>query len=119
VNKKIGERIRSIRAMNGYSQDYLADAIGMSSGNLEKIERGEIDVNTKHLQQIAKVLKTNISELFEEKPNAKDKNTSYGSATKDEVRNLAETVHLLAKEVKELREAVLPLVKKQAKTKKK
>ena len=105
--------------MQGYSQDYLADEIGMSAGNLGKIERGEIDVNTKHLQQIARVLKINVSELFEEKATVKDRNNLYGFSTKDEFRSLAETVQLLAKEVKDLREIVLPLVKKQSKPKKK
>ena len=45
VNKKVGDTIRKYRQLAGLKQEDAAEEIGMSGGNLGKIERGEIDIN--------------------------------------------------------------------------
>ena len=67
VSNKIGEKIRQLRVLGGLSQENVAEEIGMSHGNYGKIERGEIDVSSTHLIQLAKVLKVNVSDFFENK----------------------------------------------------
>ncbi len=105
VNKKIGEKIRSIRAGKGYSQANIAEDLDITPGAYAKIERGETDANTSRLLQIAKILEVNITEFFEDSPSFQDKQNDYGYAAKDEVRTLAETVQTLTKEIEKLREA--------------
>jgi transcriptional regulator with XRE-family HTH domain len=92
--------------MRDLSQDNVADEIGMSAGNFGKIERGEIDVSSSHLLQIARVLKVNVSDFFEEKsPALKEKQNQYGYATKDELENLSRQMQtLIKKEFEKLRE---------------
>ncbi|MDP1800867.1 MAG: helix-turn-helix transcriptional regulator [Bacteroidota bacterium] len=107
MNKKVGEKIRQLRAVSGLSQDNVAEEIGMSSGNYGKIERGEIDVSSTHLMKIAKTLKVNVSDFFEEKKaNIKETKTDYGFATKEELSEIAQAVQLLTKEIAKLREEI-------------
>jgi transcriptional regulator with XRE-family HTH domain len=105
VDKKIGDRIRLFRVMRDLSQDNVADEIGMSAGNFGKIERGEIDISTSHLVQIAKVLKVNVIEFFEDKLTLAEKENTYGFATKDELENLSRQMQsLIRKEFEKLRQ---------------
>ncbi|WP_375447198.1 helix-turn-helix domain-containing protein [uncultured Fibrella sp.] len=51
----IGEKIRSIRNIKGYSQETMADLIGISSIAYSNIERSKTDISHSRLEQIAKV----------------------------------------------------------------
>ncbi len=101
--------------MRDLSQDNVADEIGMSAGNFGKIERGEIDISTSHLLQIAKVLKVNVIEFFEDKLIVAEKQNNYGFVTKDEMEILGRQMQtLIIKEFEKLREE-MPLKKTIAK----
>jgi transcriptional regulator with XRE-family HTH domain len=106
VSNKIGKKIRQLRALSGLSQDNVADEIGMSNGNFGKIERGEIDIDSTHLISLAKILKVDVGEFFEDKlkTTIKESKPEYGFASKDDVNTLMHTVQLLAKEIEKLRE---------------
>lgn len=53
----VGIRIRKLRELKGYSQEYVASQLGMAQTNYSKIERGETkDMTVKRLEEIAKVL---------------------------------------------------------------
>ncbi|MBL7919163.1 MAG: helix-turn-helix transcriptional regulator [Bacteroidia bacterium] len=107
MSKKVGDKIRQLRVINGLSQDNLADEIGMSPGNYGKIERGEIDVSSSHLIKIAKALKVNVSDFFEEKKtNLKENKVDYGYATKEELSELAQAINILNKEIAKLKEEI-------------
>lgn len=108
MSKKVGEKIRQIRVIKGLSQDNVADEIGMSPGNYGKIERGEIDVNSTHLMEIAKALKVNVSDLFDEKSKNyfKENRTDYGYVTREDFITLVNSVNSLAKEMEKLREDI-------------
>jgi transcriptional regulator with XRE-family HTH domain len=86
------------------TQENIADEIGISHGAYAKIERGETDPNTSRLLEIAKVLKVDVTEFFEDNSaNTKENKINYGFATKDEVESLAKVVHTLVKEIEKLR----------------
>ena len=59
----IGDKIRSMRTIKGYSQDNMAELLGVSVTAYAKIERGETDINHSRLEQIAGVLKVSLPEL--------------------------------------------------------
>ena len=66
----IGTRVRKLREMKGYSQDYVASQLGMTQTNYSKIERGETkDMTVTRLEEIAKVLEVPPSVIlsFDEK----------------------------------------------------
>lgn len=106
MNKKIGDRIRKFRQLAGFNQESVADEIGMSGGNFGKIERGEIDINTEHLQKLAKLFKVAVSDFFDDRPilatNEKDPN--YGYASQADMNALTEMVKNLAIEIEKINE---------------
>lgn len=110
MSNKIGKKIRQIRAVNGLSQDNVADEIGMSHGNYGKIERGEIDIDSSRLIILAKVLKVSVGDFFEEssKANLKEGKGEYGYVTKHEFNSkfseLEIAIHKLTKAVERIEE---------------
>jgi transcriptional regulator with XRE-family HTH domain len=106
VNRKIGDRIKDYRLMLRLSQDNVAEEIGMSAGNYGKIERGEIDISSSHLVKLARILKVQVGDFFEDRAITKEKPHSYGYATKEEVHQLSDTVLQLASEIEKLRESL-------------
>ncbi len=117
-SKKLGERIRRLRAMKGYSQANIAEDLGITPGAYAKIERGEIDPNTARLYEIAKSLEVSITDLFEEttKASVKENKSEYGYATKSELADLAHAILKISKAVERIEEQ---LPKKKAAPKKK
>jgi transcriptional regulator with XRE-family HTH domain len=61
--KQIGDKIRKIRELRGFSQDSVARDLGIGQGSYSKIESGDTDLSYSRLEQIAQILKTTISEL--------------------------------------------------------
>lgn len=60
----LGQKIQEIRRARGYSQDAVAENIGISSTAYARIERNESDVSIKRLQSIAKTLEVDIWAFF-------------------------------------------------------
>jgi transcriptional regulator with XRE-family HTH domain len=55
ISMQIGEKIRKIRSLKGYTQDYVADMLEMSQNNYSKIELGEVRVSTDMLERISQI----------------------------------------------------------------
>lgn len=55
MSKVIGEKIRQIRELKGYSQEYLAEKLGISQRAYSKIERSEIKIDWGKIQDIASI----------------------------------------------------------------
>ncbi|MBC7891712.1 MAG: helix-turn-helix transcriptional regulator [Sphingobacteriaceae bacterium] len=53
---KISEKIRQTRQQRGYSQEAMADSLGLSTTAYGDIERGKTDLTLSRLSQIADVL---------------------------------------------------------------
>jgi len=62
--QKIFSNIRKIRMMKGYSQQNIADEIGINQKHYSKIESGNVDISITRLFQIAKALGTTITNLI-------------------------------------------------------
>ena len=66
----VSEKIRKIRVMKGFSQDYVATQIGMTQTNYSKIEQGDTrEMTVARLEKIAKVLEVSPGDIlnFDEK----------------------------------------------------
>ncbi|MGX2974617.1 helix-turn-helix domain-containing protein [Ursidibacter arcticus] len=61
---KINEKIRLLRETKNWSQEEMANQLGMSTNGYSKIERGESKINTERLEQIANILDMDILELI-------------------------------------------------------
>ena len=67
--KYIGEKIRSIRTLKGYSQENMAEMLDVSLPTYAEIERGKRDVTISRLEQIAEKLGVTLNDVlaFEER----------------------------------------------------
>ena len=63
--KKLGLKIKELRAKSELTQDQLAELAGMSGKYLGEVERGEVNVSVVILYKLAKVLNIKISEFFD------------------------------------------------------
>lgn len=63
---KVGHKIREIREGKKFSQETMADALGLSVNGYGKIERNEVDINIERLQQIAQTLEVAPEEIIRE-----------------------------------------------------
>ncbi|GAA4418223.1 hypothetical protein GCM10023187_51430 [Nibrella viscosa] len=61
---QIGNKIKKLRELRNFTQDYMAEALQMSQAGYGKIERDETDISLSRLQQIASVLKVELNELI-------------------------------------------------------
>lgn len=53
---RIGENIRKLRNLKGYSQEYLSKKLKMSQNNYSELERGKVKLTIERLNEIAKIL---------------------------------------------------------------
>ena len=61
----IGDKIRKLRELRGYSQTNMADELGMVQTNYSKIERGEAkNLTVGQLEKIARVLEVHAATIL-------------------------------------------------------
>lgn len=63
ILKKIGERIKEIRELNGISQQDLAASCNFEKSNLSRIEAGRSNITVATLFKISQALNTTISDI--------------------------------------------------------
>jgi transcriptional regulator with XRE-family HTH domain len=61
---ELPKKLKLIRTLKNWTQEEVADKLGISTHAYAKIERGETDVNFSRLQQIAEVMNIELSQLF-------------------------------------------------------
>jgi transcriptional regulator with XRE-family HTH domain len=66
---KIGNKIKKIRELKNFTQEYMANELSMSISNYSKIERDEISITLDRLDEIAQILKMKFQDIlaFDEK----------------------------------------------------
>lgn len=66
VDIHVGARLRMRRAMVGFSQERLAEAVGLTFQQVQKYERGTNRVSASRLYQFGKVLDVPVGYFFEQ-----------------------------------------------------
>ena len=64
TNKSVGMNIRTLRHQQGWSQEDVADRLGISIPAFSKIETGVTDINLSRLEQIANVFEVSVVYLL-------------------------------------------------------
>ena len=64
LQRKLGQRIASLRKARKLTQEQLAEAIGCSVEFISLVERGVNAPSVAGLEKFAKTLKTEVKELF-------------------------------------------------------
>jgi transcriptional regulator with XRE-family HTH domain len=60
----IGEKIRKIRTIKGYSQDYVSDLLNISQAAYSDIENNKTKINLERIQEIAAIFKLDVNDLI-------------------------------------------------------
>jgi len=124
----IGKNIRLFREIKGFSQDYMANKVGVSQRTYSNIEADKSKVDTELIKSIAEVLEIDPIRLlsFDEKvlfQNGKENNIGYigtyhhalakeSDAQKEHIKQLKSEVEFLRDEVKFLRTQLNQAVEK-------
>ena len=58
-------RLKELRAVNGWSQAHLADLLGVSRQTVNALEKGRYDPSLPLAFRLARVFSTTIEDLFE------------------------------------------------------
>lgn len=64
TNAEIGEKLKSLRKNAGYTQESLAEVIGVSRNQLQKYERGQDALSPERFQQLAAALSVPVQAFF-------------------------------------------------------
>ncbi|MCU0393110.1 MAG: helix-turn-helix domain-containing protein [Thermoflexibacter sp.] len=60
----IGMKIKKLRELRNYTQEYMAEKLSMSANGYGKIERDETDISYSRMQQISEILEVSVSEII-------------------------------------------------------
>jgi transcriptional regulator with XRE-family HTH domain len=65
----VGNKIKKLRELKNYSQEYMAQELGMTPAGYSKIERDETEITLTRLNEIAKILGVDSQNIlnFDEK----------------------------------------------------
>ena len=58
------QKIKFLREYYNFTQEYIADLLGLTTNGYGRIERGEVDINLTKLEIIAKAFNLESSELM-------------------------------------------------------
>lgn len=61
----IGKRLRILREIRGYSQEFMSQSLHITQSAYSKIERGEVKIDMGRLEKLAKVLKLETYDLID------------------------------------------------------
>lgn len=64
TNAEIGEKLKNLRKKAGYTQERLAEVIGVSRNQLQKYEYGTDGIDTEKLQLLASALSVPVQKFF-------------------------------------------------------
>ena len=92
---ELSEKIKIMRDMNHWTQEDVAEKLGMSTTGYAKIERGQTKVSVEKLKQIAQIFNINIAQLLDDErfvicsigDNHSNYNNYFGTSEKLAVEN--------------------------------
>lgn len=64
--RDVGYRIRELRIQKGWTQEQVAEKLGVALRNYQEMERGRQNLTLRTLTRMAHVLEREVSEFFEE-----------------------------------------------------
>lgn len=65
IRKLLGERIRELRKSKGFTQEQLAELVGVEPRHISRVEGGYSSPSIERLAKISEVLGVPIKELFD------------------------------------------------------
>lgn len=97
IRKQLGKKIKTVRKSKGYTQEKLAELIGIEPPSLSYIETGKFSPSLETLQKLASVLNVEIWELYYFSPLSNDKMIKILSSAMAQDENLTRIFYNLYK----------------------
>lgn len=60
----VENKIRKIRREKDFSQEYVAEQLGITQSHYSKVERGEVEITMSKLLQLAKLFEVEVKDLL-------------------------------------------------------
>ena len=78
---KVGENLRKIRELKGYSQEYMAKTLDTSQRNYSRIEKNEVELTLNKLSKISSILKVTPQQImgFDDQIIFNNQGAAYGA----------------------------------------
>jgi transcriptional regulator with XRE-family HTH domain len=110
MSKHIGEKIRQIRELKGFSQEYLAQQLKLSQRAYSKIERNEIKIDWEKITAISQVFDIDPMDLV-----SFDDNLIFNNCTQSgKFINSQATIQQSEKVIEQLEARIVSLEKEMA-----
>lgn len=101
---KFGRYLRAVRESKGYSQEYMADRLGIGQSSYACLESGRTCMTVERLIEMASILEVDLHAMLDAVLGARP-DVTHPPATKDQAGN--ELVTALRSEIDFLRQLVL------------
>lgn len=103
----IGTKIKNIRELKNYTQEFVAGKLKMTQAGYSKLERGETDIAYSKIEEVAKVLGVTTEEII-----AFDQQRFFNNQSNVKGNNNGIIINDMAKDVKKLYEDKIALLEK-------
>jgi transcriptional regulator with XRE-family HTH domain len=115
TNMQVGQKIKKIRELRNFTQEYLATRLNISQESYSKIEANKTKVSTERLEQIATILEVSIFELmtFDDKYVFNNYNNAVNAIQTSAKENAKVIFFNQAESEKQLYERLIEELKKQ------
>ncbi|MEN9610248.1 MAG: hypothetical protein RLZZ628_1062 [Bacteroidota bacterium] len=64
THMKIGNKIKKIRELKNYTQEYMAQSLNISLNGYGRLERDEVEITVNRLEDIAKILEMDLLQVL-------------------------------------------------------
>jgi transcriptional regulator with XRE-family HTH domain len=111
----IGTKIKKIRELKNYTQEYMSDRLGVSQSTYARFEKDDSDLTVSKINKIAEVLEVSVDDLlhFNERLVFNNYNSSHINQANNIEINLPEKlIQLYEDKIKLLEEKINRLEKK-------
>lgn len=102
----VGINIRKLREKKGFSQEYVAQELGINQSTYGKLERENTKINIDRLLRISEILEEDVINLLDSKPQNTFHQTNQGNGY-SYVENINNENAELLKELKEVYEKLI------------
>lgn len=86
------DKIKVIRLSKNYTQNFLADELGIDVTNYSRLERGEVSISVERLKKIAKTLGVNTSFLLDDIETESDNSAEILKEILCEIKNIRKQI---------------------------
>ncbi len=102
----IGEKIRKIRTLRGYSQEYVSDLLNISQAAYSDIENNKTKINLKKIQELAGIFKIDVNDLI-----SFDENQVFNNTFSENAKGFFNVKKVITETFDKEREAYLGQIK--------